>query len=545
MKKQIQKKRIIIFVSFTFVIFAFLWWRIKVRMIDEANKLSVWADSQYTDKIPKCDLNYLLFDKNGKQLLKYKNKYYAVIDTSAFTKNNIETKSDDLYALIYILRNYNNAYDLSKIGLNTESKKINYEIDEITYNKLKNIKGIKGFYTYSTSIIDRSEAWKIENLITNPRNQADNKTKDEKSLEMMIYNKTKFNQYPSIEFTKDIDGNVSSGLFVEPKNNINIRLTLDKNLQDNIKEILNSEKYKNHAQIGVILTESSTGKILAMTQKDDTQPNVNLGSATQNGFEPGSIFKIVVEEAGIERNRLNLGEKFPCNQEIYKIDDKKDHGILDAEEALIVSCNNIFAQIGDKIGVNNIIAEAQSQGLFQKVLGFDSEVSGDYVMPKLPGEGAGQLSIGQSMRITPIQAVGIVNTVVNGGTYVKPYIVEAYVDDNNIVKELVKTESYTTLKKTTANNLKNQMIKVVRRGTGTEADIKNIEVGGKTGTSTRMDGNKKTSDGWFIGFFKVKDKYYSMVVFVKDINSESEQASNTAVPIFKNIVLSIYDYLRK
>lgn len=545
MEKQFQKKRAILFMGFIFIIFIFLWWRIKVRMIDESHKLSVWADSQYTDKIPKSDLNYLLFDRNGKQLLQYKNKYYAVIDTSAFTKNNMGTKSDDLYALIYILRNYDNSYDLSNIGLNDASKKINYEVDEITYNKLKNIKGVKGFYTYSTSIVDRSEAWKIENLLTNSKRQSDNKPKSEDSLEMMIYNKVKLNHYPAIKFIKDIDGNISSGEFVAPENNTNIRLTIDKNIQDNIKEILKKDKYKNHVQIGVILTESSTGKILAMTQKDDTEANVNLGSATQNGFEPGSIFKIIVEEAGIERRSISLGEKYPCKQDIYKIDEKKDHGILDPEEALIVSCNNIFAQIGDKVGVNNIIEEAQSQGLFKKILGFDSEVAGDYVMPSLPGEGAGQLAIGQSMRITPIQAVGIVNTVVNNGIYVKPYIIEAYVDDNNSVKELVKTEEYTTLKKTTANALKNQMIKVVRRGTGVEADVKNIEVGGKTGTSTRIDGTKKTSDGWFIGFFKINNKYYSMVVFVKDIDNENEQASNTAVPIFKDIVLSIYDYLKK
>ncbi|SKA76008.1 Cell division protein FtsI/penicillin-binding protein 2 [Clostridium sp. USBA 49] len=545
MRDKIQKKRIIIFIVSIFLIFVIIWWRIKILMVDEAYKLSVWADSQYTDKIPKSDLNYRLFDKNGKELLKYKNKYYAVIDTSAFIKNNMGTKSDDLYALIYILRNYDNSYDLSKVGLNGTSKKLTYEIDEITYNKLKNIKDVKGFYTYSTSVVDRSEAWKIENMIINPRNQVDNKLKSKDSLEMIVYNKTKLNQYPTINFVKDINGNVSLGEFITPENNTNLRLTLDKNIQDNIKEILKDDKYKKHEQIGVILSESNSGKILAMTQKDDTKPNVNLGSTTQNGFEPGSIFKIIVEEAGLERNSINLGEKYSCKQNIYNIDEKKDHGILDPEEALIVSCNNIFAQIGDKVGVNNIIAEAQSQGIFSKVLGFDSEVTGDYVMPKLPGEGAGQLAIGQSMRITPIQAVGIVNTVVNNGIYVKPYIVEAYVGDNNEVKELLKTEEYSTLKKSTANSLKNQMIKVVRRGTGVEADIKNIEIGGKTGTSTRIDGNKKTSDGWFIGFFKVKNKYYSMVVFVKDIDNKNEQAANTAVPIFKDIVLSIYDYLKK
>lgn len=544
MEIMIYKKRARLLLIFLFILFIFLWWRIKVRMIDEAYKLSVWADSQYTDKVEVSDLNYLLFDRNGKQLLQYKNMYYAVIDTAAFTKNNMDTKTDDLYALIYILRNYNKTYDLSSIGLNGTSRKITYEIDEITYNKLQNIKGVRGFYIYCTSNVDRSEAWKIENLITNVKNSANNSLKGEDSLEMQIYNKTKNNEYPIVKFDKDIDGNISPGQFINPSNNLNVRLTLDKNIQDKIKEILKNDKYKKHTQIGVVLMESNTGKILSMTQKDDTLPNVNIGSATQNGFEPGSIFKVIVEEAGLDRKIISLNQKYPSQQGVYKMD-KKDHGVLNVEDALIVSSNNIFAQIGDKVGVKNFIEKAQAQGLFNKVLNFDSEVKGDYVMPQASGEGAGQLAIGQSMRITPIQAISIANTVVNNGIYVKPYIVEAFVNDDNEEKEILKTEQHTVTNKTTANILKNQMIKVVRQGTGIAANIPNIEIGGKTGTSTRVDGKKSTSDGWFVGFFKIKSKYYSMVVFVKDIDTENEQASNTAVPIFRDVVQSLSNYLQK
>ncbi|MCM8710470.1 penicillin-binding transpeptidase domain-containing protein [Clostridium sp. SYSU_GA19001] len=544
MEITVYKNRIILLSIFLVSMFMFLWWRIKVHTIDEAYKLSVWADSQYTDKVEVSDLNYLLFDQNGKQLLQYKNKYYAVIDTASFLKNNMDTKTDDLYALIYILRNYNNTYDLSNIGLNGTTKKITYEIDEITYNKLQNIKGVKGFYIYSASNVDRSEAWKIENLISNIRNPSNNNLKNNDSLEMQIYDKTKNNEYPIIRFDKDIDGNVSTGQFINPRNNLNVRLTLDKNIQDKIKEILNSNKYRAHAQIGVVLVESNSGKILSMTQKDDSLPNVNIGSATQNGFEPGSIFKVIVEETGIDKKSISLNQKYSSQQSVYKMD-KKDYGTLNVEEAFIVSSNNIFAQIGDKVGVKNFIEKAQSQGLFNKVLNLDSEVKGDYVMPQAPGEGAGQLAIGQSMRITPIQAVSIANTVVNNGIYVKPYIIEAFVNNDNEVKEIVKTEQHTAINKTTANILKNQMIKVVRQGTGIAANISNIEVGGKTGTSTRIDGKNKTSDGWFVGFFKVKNKYYSMVVFVKDIDTENEQASNTAVPIFKDVVQSLYVYLQK
>lgn len=544
---KIQKRRIQITLGVIIIIFGGLLYKLKIIMIDKSAELSVMTDMQYTNIVNTSDLNYMLFDTNGKQLLQYKNRYYTEIDTASFTKNDLNSKSDDLFALIYILRNYNSSYDLSSIGFSSESKRIKYEVDETTYNKLKTIKGIKGFYTYSTSEVNRGEAWKIENLITNIRSSKDTSVKSEDSLEVAIYNRTKDNEKPRIKFEKDLEGNISSGEFLYPKNNTNIRLTLDKVLQDNIKGILNGDKYKKHNQIGVVLMESSTGRILSLTQKDDSLPNVNLGSATENGFVPGSIFKVIVEESGFENKKLSLLDKFNCEQDVYKLENEgHSHGNINSESALIVSCNNVFAQIGDKIGVNNFIDTAKKQGLFSRVLGLDKdiEVSGDYVLPQNPGEGSGQLAIGQSMRITPIQAISIANTVVNNGIYVKPYIIEAYVNDDNKEKEIVKSEYHTAISKVNANLLKNQMIKVVRQGTGVSAKIDNIEVGGKTGTSTRLDGSTRSSDGWFVGFFRINSQYYSMVVFVKDIDVENDQAATTAAPVFKDIVQSISSYLQ-
>lgn len=542
MDKSSKNKRIIILLIILFVLFGAAWWRIKVRMIDESGKLSVWMNSQYTDKIKASELNYMVFDKNGKQLLDYKNNYYAVIDPIAFRRNDMNAKSDDLFALIFILKNYDEKYDLSTIGIQNSSERKILKIDEATYKKLKNIKNIKGFYVYSSSTVNRSEAWKIENMLTSVKKTDDSSNKNDNSIEMQIYNKTKQNEYPTLTFNKDIEGGVTSTEFTEPKNNYNVRLTLDRNLQDKVKEVLTGEKYKNYKQIGAIVMDSSSGKILSMTQKDDSLPNVNLGSATVSGFDPGSIFKVIVEEAGLDKKVLSLNKVYSCKQDIYTgAYDKcknKDHGKLTAEGALVASCNNIFAQIGDEVGVDNFINLAKSQGLFNTVLNFDSEVKGTYVEPKAT-EGAGQLAIGQSMGITPIQAISIANTVANGGKYVKPYLIDAYVDNSNNIIEQLTTEQHQVVSKSSANILKNQMIKVVRNGTGKTAQIDNIEVGGKTGTSTRINGSVTTSDGWFVGFFKLKSKYYSMVVYVQDIDVNGEEAATTAAPVFKDIVKSM------
>jgi cell division protein FtsI/penicillin-binding protein 2 len=542
--KRYFKRAAAVFVVF-FILFSLLWWKLKLNAIDQSGELRVWMDSQFTERVEISDTKYIIFDQAGKQMMDYKNKYYAVVDPLSFSRNS--DNDDDLFALTYILRNYNSKYNLFDLGLGKTTAKLRFEIDESTYKKLKNIKNVKGFYTYVYSETNRLEAWKVENMLSTVRDPANNSMKADNSLEMEIYRKTEQNDAPKIIFNKDLDGNITPQEFNPPSKNINVRLTIDKNIQDRIKEVLNSDKYLGFNQVGVVLMESSTGKIRAMTQKDDSQPNVNLGSKSE-GFDPGSIFKVIVEETGLENNVLNLNTKYQCKSDIYKgIYDKcpeHDHGTLTISEALIVSCNNVFAQIGDKVGVNNFLSTAKKQGMFDKVLNFDSEAKGTVALPK-NGEGAGQLAIGQSMSITPIQAISISNTVANSGIYVKPYLIEAYVDNNNQPLEILKTEQHQVVNRSNASILKNQMIKVVSEGTAAAAKIPDIEIGGKTGTSTRFDGAKKTSDGWFAGFFKLNNKYYSMIVFVKDIHTQNDQAATTAVPIFKDIVLALNSYMQK
>lgn len=547
----IKKRQYIVF-GFFMILLSILYFRIVKFQYFKSDKLSVMANSQYSYKEDITDANYQLFDCNGKQLLDYNKKYYAVISPEIFTKNNLDTEQDKILTLMYTLRNYNNDYDLSKAGVLNSSKKIYYEIDESTYNKLKDIKDVKGFYVYTYSALDKGDTWKIENLLINTKRTENNEQKSQNSLEMQINNKTKSNKKPQVIFNRDVNGNIVEENTELPKNNVNVRLTLNKNIEEKIKEILNNDKNKNFQQIGVILMEADTGKIKALVQKDDTKPNVNLGVATNHGFFPGSIFKIIVEEAGLDRKTISTTDNFTCRG-LYEEAGHDKHGTLTPEEALVVSCNDIFAQIGAKVGFNNFYDNAKSQGLFEKVLGFDSEKQGalEVKEPKISDGSLGIASIGQNLRITPIEAISIANTVVNNGTYVKPYIIDSYVDDNNTEIESLSTEKRHVIDTSTANIMKNQMIKVVRKGTAQAAYIDNIEVGGKTGSTQRVEVSKQISqteshsDGWFVGFFKIKDKYYSMTVFIQDINKDKESGGNTAAPIFKDIVNGVSQYLEK
>ena len=77
--------------------------------------------------------------------------YYAIIDPVDYLRFNEYTSKYDLEALTITLRNYNSDYDLEKIKSSGNGQKIKYKIDEETYDKLKDIKGVKGFYTYAAN----------------------------------------------------------------------------------------------------------------------------------------------------------------------------------------------------------------------------------------------------------------------------------------------------------------------------------------------------------------------------------------------------------
>jgi cell division protein FtsI/penicillin-binding protein 2 len=536
MFKKVYKLRLICIFFCFFSLFSFLLWRLVQIQYYNASELSVIQNKEfsYTENIN--DLDYMLLDRNGKQLLEYYDKYYAVIDPYIFQTYNDSTDLAELYTLKYILINYNNTYDLTKDVIASKDIKLYYQIDENAFNKIKILKDIKGLYAYKSSLVSRENTYSIENMISSIKKTDGSGLKSVNSLEGTINSTVKSNKNVQTVFNRDVNGTITQGKTIIPDNNINVKLTLDKNIQDNIEQILNGEKYNKYKQIGVILMESDTGKILGFAQKNNLMPNINIG-ATYAGFYPGSTFKIIVEEAGFINNLLNVNDMFTCKGNFETPDDRL-HGTLTPENALVVSCNDIFIQIGRKVGFDNIMKNAKLQNLLMKILNLDSEIQGSYDGTKLDQGGNSLLSYGQNIRITPIEAMGIVNTVINKGIYVDPQIVDSYITSDGKTLQSFTTKSKNIFDENIATIMKNQMIKVVASGTGKKALIPTVETGGKTGTSQR--GN--TNDGWFIGFFKLNDKYYSMVIYVQDIDKQ-DSGGVTSAPIFKDIVTMASKYI--
>lgn len=511
------------------VLFLLLAGAVYYRSITKGAAYKTIADFQYEYRVRAGEINFKLVDDDENDLMSYKDKYFVDIVPPDFLLN--DTSSYDFSTLAIILKNYDSKYDLFSMIDEKKEKPLSIEIDENTYKKITKLKSIKGVYSYVFKAVDNEKSWSIENMILSDIKS----NKDEKK----IFNNIRSNKYDEYVFSKDVNGNV----LVENEN-INsshaiIRLTINKVLQNNIKAILNNEENKKYAQIGVCMIDDA-GKVKALVQKDDSLPNIN----TSVLLYPGSIFKTIAEEAALEERKINISDKFTCNG-MNEGKGHSLHGSLNVSDAYTVSCNDIFSQIGNKVGSDALIKLAEKQGMLKRALDLQQEVTGKFDRnPEIKDGSLGLTAIGQNIRITPVEALSIPSVVINGGKYVKPSIIDHMNEDVT-----------TVISKDTADILKNQMINVVKSGTAKLAYQNNIEIGGKTGTTERTgdapgdilgDVKKNTlhSDGWFAGFFKACDKYYSMVVVVQDIDPNTQSGGNTAAAIFKQIAEKYVDDLK-
>lgn len=474
-------------------------------------------------------MNYMILDTNGKDLMKYNKKYELVIDTKPFSLNNYEETLEDLMTLNFIMKSENPDFNYSEIM--KQSGKIYFDISEDTYNKINNLKNIKGIYTYIYDEVDTKKAWSISSMLSKILDE--DQVPD--SLEGKMYEYLKENGKIKEEFYLDDKAVYAKQSVSINDNNKNLKLTINKEIEDKIREVLEDEKYSSLSNIGVTIMESDTGKIRAMVQKDESAANINLG-IQQIGYEPGSIFKVITLGAALDMGLININDTFIGTGKI----DKKVYGKLSVEEAFEKSCNDIFAEIGTKVGYDKLMEYSKTLGLYDRVLNLETGNRNEAKGVKPEEEsGINNISIGQCMNVTPIQMLGAINAIVNNGVYEKPYIVESILDKDDNAIEDFKTDKKRVFSDTTAKLVKNSMRQVVIKGTGIKAYIPGMDMGGKTGSATGSGGK---THGWFAGFFTIEDKKYTMIVFTPDINSvktsdnETLGGGDTAAPVFKDIV---------
>ncbi len=526
--KYILKKRIIYILSFFITILLALGVRISFLQLYPTKQVTAQYENHQSEKISNS--KYMILDTNGEDLMKYNKKYILVIDKKPFSLNNYEETLEDLMAFNFIMKGEVSDFNFNDIM--KSSGKTYYTVSENTYNKVNTLTNIKGVYTYVYNEVDRKKAWMVSSFLSNIENDVVSN-----SLLGEVNKYTENNTEPRENFYLDDKAVYSSSDEYVSSKNRNIKLTIDKSMEDSIREILKKDEYKNLDNAAVTIVESESGKIRAMVQKDESEANLNL-VIEGIGYEPGSIYKLITLGAALDKGLVTLQDTFTCTSAICE--GNNFHGTLTVEDALVKSCNDIFAKVGNLVGYKDLMEYSEKQGLFNRVLDLKGEGMNETegVKPK-EESGMSNISIGQCFNVSPIQMVGAVNTITNNGVYIKPYLIESILDkDGNIIEEF-SGESKRVYTPMTTSILKNTMKSVVQRGTGKLANVEGIDIGGKTGSAT--SGNGGGTHGWFVGYFNIGEKYYTMIVFVPNIqgneeNGETLGGGNTAAPIFRDIV---------
>ncbi|MGL5380493.1 penicillin-binding transpeptidase domain-containing protein [Clostridium sp.] len=533
-RRAIDNNRITMVIALFFLIMLALGVRLYFLQVHPSETVSGEMTNHQTENI--SEMRYRILDTNGKDMLDYNKRYVMVLDTQPFMLNNYEETIEDLMALNFIMKSEDPEFNYTDIM--NEGGKRYYKVSEEVYNKINNLENIKGIYTYIYDEVDSKDAWRVGSFLSNI------------GVEEPVYGSIEWelnkylnkNEMPKSRFYLDDKAVYSKGVLDVGEVSNNIKLTIDKEWEEKIREVLRRDEYSFLKNVGVVVSEAETGKVRALVQKDESQANVNLG-IEQLGYEPGSIFKIAIETMGLDKGLISPTDVFSCTGEICSKGGKPyGHGELSVEDALKISCNDISAKIGHLIGYEDAMKYLEKMGLFKRVINLQGKSKNEAEGSKPTAEDSmNNISIGQTIMVTPIQMAGVYNTIINDGVYIKPTIVEEILDKNDEVVQKFENESVRVFSQTAAKIAQETMHKVIWEGSGFEAKVDGVDVGGKTGTAT---GNGGTNHGWFAGYFVKDGKKYSLVVIAPNIGEKHPDGrelggGNTGAPIFRDVVKTL------
>lgn len=369
-----------------------------------------------------------------------------------------------------------------------------------------------------------------------------------------------------------------------PVDGYNVVLTIDEIIQHYLEIALQKAYFENEAKnVSGIVMDVKTGEILAMSSKPDYNLNkpripyskyydVDVDSMTDSEkvifwnsmwknqiisslYEPGSVFKIITAAAGLEENVVTPYTLF--NEHGYLMIDgvrincwshKNPHGEQTLTEALENSCNPVFMEIGIGMGKETFYSYIENFGFKEKTnIGLPAETN-SLVTPlnKVTNVDAATMSFGQGISITPMQMIKAAGAIANNGIMMEPYIVKAITDNyGNVIDEFTPKEIKQVISEKTSVEMRLMMESVVDNGSGANAKIEGIRIGGKTGTSEKIVDGEYTGDktySSFIAFAPVDDPQV-IILIVIDEPSFNSYGSVIAAPVAKDVLEDTFRYL--
>lgn len=349
-----------------------------------------------------------------------------------------------------------------------------------------------------------------------------------------------------------------------------VELTLDPAAQQAAWDALGGQEG------AVVAIEPSTGRILAMVSTPGYDPNALAthdttaanaayqqllaadgrplsNKAISENYPPGSTFKLITAAAALESGQYSPDSVLAAPRELTLPGTSttlpnfggSSCGANDQTtlaDALRISCNTAFAQLGVDLGEDALREQADKFGFDGDKLTIPMPVAGSSFPDDIDPAKTALSAIGQeSVRATPLQMAMVASAIANDGTLMTPYLIQTVrTADLDVVSETDPQKLSDAVSPGTADALTGMMEQVVQSGSGTSAQISGVQVAGKTGTAqTGIEG--QAPHAWFTGFAPADDPKVAVAVLVQNGGDAGSEATGgrVAAPIARAVMQAV------
>jgi peptidoglycan glycosyltransferase len=277
-----------------------------------------------------------------------------------------------------------------------------------------------------------------------------------------------------------------------------------------------------------------------------------LNRGIQEVYPPGSTFKLITAAAALSTGQytpdtlVKGGASLDLPQTSTNLVNENGNNCggdpITLTRALEVSCNVSFGSIGLRLGADALRAQAEKFGFDQTYLNdLPGQVPSRF--PAHPDPPQIALSaIGQfDVAATPLQMAMVASGIANGGTVMRPYVVDEIRAPDLSVLDKTSPEAYRSnaVSSSVARQLTAMMVAVVDQGTATTAQIPGVKVAGKTGTA--QSSPSRPPYAWFVSFAPADDPKVAVAVLVEDagVARNAISGSGLAAPIAKKVMQAV------
>lgn len=362
---------------------------------------------------------------------------------------------------------------------------------------------------------------------------------------------------------------------VEPIPGNTLTVSLDVNIQKYAEQAAYQVMEKKGAKaVSIIIMNPQNGEIYAMVnapefdlndpfslsgessgltgaELQDARNKMWRNRCINDTYEPGSTFKIITAAAGLEAGVVHLDDKFSCPG-FRIVEDRKirchkvgGHGAETFLQGAMNSCNPVFIDVGQRLGVDSFYHYFEQFGLLGKT-GIDLPGEAATIMHKKENMGLVELatvSFGQSFQITPIQLITTASSIINGGRRITPHFaVSAESTDGMFYRKFSYPERSGVVSGSTSETMRYILEQVVAEGSGKRAKLPEYRIGGKTATSEKLPRSLKKYISSFLGFAPADDPQVIALITI-DEPVGIYYGGTIAAPVIADIFSNILPYL--